>query len=93
MSSRAQVFALLLSSPLLLIGCAGGGPYQSTAEVVRSGRDTVTVSAESWLDAQEAAARYCRRFRRSYLTIGRQPDGQDQASSVYQFDCINTVGD
>ena len=93
MSSRAKTFALLLAGPLLLAACAGGGPYQTTAEVVRSGRDSVTVRAESWLDAQEAAERYCRRFRRSQLTIGRQPDGQDQASSFYEFDCITTVAD
>lgn len=93
MSSRAKTFALLLVGPLLLAACAGGGPYQTTAEVVRSGRDSVTVRAESWLDAQEAAERYCRRFRRSQLTIGRQPDGQDQASSFYEFDCISTVAD
>ncbi len=92
MSSRAKTFALLLAGPLFLAACAGG-PYQTTAEVVRSGRDSVTVKAESWLDAQEAAERYCRRFRRSQLTIGRQPDGQDQASSLYEFDCITTVAD
>ena len=87
MPTKSARRAWLLAAGLAAIAACTPMPL-ARPQLIAGSETTVTLTSGQWVDAQNAANRYCAQFDREAIRRGRSTLDASNLTSMWIFDCV-----